>query len=88
MKIKISVILILVMCFPTNAQSNDTEAALYNVGFGAVFSTIGAIINKKPDEPLGQVIKKSLWQGGLGGYITFESKREGKNNGNIFGWQN
>ena len=49
MKIKISVILILVMCFPTNAQSNDTEAALYNVGFGAVFSTIGAIINKKPD---------------------------------------
>ena len=61
--------------FSTKAQANDTEAALYNVGFGAVFGTVGAIINKSPDEPLGKVIKKSLWQGALGGYITFESKR-------------
>ncbi len=58
-----------------NAQSNDTEAALYNVGFGAIFGTVGAIINKEKAEPLGKVIKKSLWQGALGGYITFESKR-------------
>ena len=57
------------------AQANDTEAALYNIGFGAVFSTIGAVINKTPDEPLGDVIKKSMWQGALGGYVTFESKR-------------
>lgn len=57
------------------AQTNDTEAALYNIGFGAVFSTIGAVINKTPDEPLGDVIKKSMWQGALGGYVTFESKR-------------
>ena len=57
------------------AQVNDTEAALYNIGFGAVFSTIGAVINKTPDEPLGDVIKKSMWQGALGGYVTFESKR-------------
>ena len=57
------------------AQVNDTEAALYNIGFGAIFSTIGAVINKTPDEPLGDVIKKSMWQGALGGYVTFESKR-------------
>lgn len=59
----------------STAQSNDTEAALYNVGFGAVFSTVGAIINKDSDVPMGKVITKSLWQGALGGYITFESKR-------------
>ncbi len=56
---------------------------MYNIGFGAVFSTVGAIINKPPDEALGKVIKKSLWQGALGGYITFESKRilrEGQRN--------
>ncbi|WP_299102443.1 hypothetical protein [uncultured Winogradskyella sp.] len=67
--------LLILISFTTKAQANDTEAALYNVGFGAVFGTVGAIINKSPDEPLGKVIKKSLWQGALGGYITFESKR-------------
>ncbi|NRD21993.1 hypothetical protein HNV10_01985 [Winogradskyella litoriviva] len=68
-------LLLILISFSTNAQANDTEAALYNVGFGAVFGTVRAIINKSPDEPLGKVIKKSLWQGALGGYITFESKR-------------
>lgn len=67
--------LLVAVCFSSKAQANDTEAALYNVGFGAVFGTVGAIINKSPDESLGKVIKKSLWQGALGGYITFESKR-------------
>ena len=76
-------ILLLLYRFSVNAQANDTEAALYNIGFGAVFSTVGAIINKPPKEALGKVIKKSLWQGALGGYITFESKRilrEGRRN--------
>jgi len=68
-------IIIIFNVISIKGQSNDTEAALYNIGFGAVFSTVGAIINKKPNEPLGRVIKKSLWQGALGGYITFESKR-------------
>lgn len=61
--------------FSIKSQSNDAEAALYNIGFGAVFSAVGAIINKKPNQPLEKVIKKSMWQGALGGYITFESKR-------------
>ena len=71
----ILIVLILFNAFSVKGQSNDKEAALYNIGFGAVFSTVGAIINKKPNEPLGRVIKKSLWQGALGGYVTFESKR-------------
>ncbi|QNK77092.1 hypothetical protein H7F37_13385 [Winogradskyella sp. PAMC22761] len=66
---------LIILSLTSEAQANDTEAALYNVGFGAVFGTVGAIINKSPDESLGKVIKKSLWQGALGGYITFESKR-------------
>lgn len=57
------------------AQSNDTQALLYNVSIGGVFGTIGAIINKKPNDKLGKVILKGFSQGSLGGYITFESKR-------------
>ena len=58
------------------AQSNhDTEELVYNVGIGMALSTFGAIINKKPGEKTFDVIKKSLWQGALGGYITYESKR-------------
>lgn len=70
-----SVVIIVFNVFPIKGQSNDMEAALYNVGIGTLFSTIGAVINKKPNEPIGKVIKKSVWQGALGGYITFESKR-------------
>jgi hypothetical protein len=70
-----SIIIIIFNALPIKGQSNDTEAALYNIGFGAVFSTVGAIINKKPNETLGKIIKKSIWQGALGGYVTFESKR-------------
>lgn len=73
--IPIFLILILLYGNHVKAQANDTEAALYNVGFGAVFSSLGAVINKSPEEPVGKVIKKALWQGALGGYLTFESKR-------------
>lgn len=58
-----------------DAQSNDTEAFLYNVSIGGVFGTIGAILNKKPNEKLDKVILKGFSQGSLGGYLTFESKR-------------
>lgn len=57
------------------AQSNDTEMALYNIGFGSVFSGVGAIINKKPDEKWHKVLFKGMAQGAAGGYLIFESKR-------------
>ncbi|MDH7912209.1 hypothetical protein [Winogradskyella sp. SYSU M77433] len=75
MRITVIIVLCFAVCLSAKAQANDTEAALYNIGFGAIFSTVGAIINKPKEEPLGKVIKKSLWQGALGGYLTFESKR-------------
>jgi len=57
------------------AQSNDREMALYNVGFASVFSGVGALINKKPDEKWHKVLLKGIAQGAAGGYLIFESKR-------------
>ncbi|MGF1560044.1 MAG: hypothetical protein ACFCUL_13220 [Flavobacteriaceae bacterium] len=56
-------------------QANDTDAALYNVASHAVMGGIGALINKKPDEKRGKVLLKGMYQGALGGYLAFESKR-------------
>lgn len=58
-----------------NAQSNDTEMALYNIGFGSVFSGVGAMINKKPEEKWHKVLLKGMVQGAAGGYLIFESKK-------------
>ncbi len=69
------IIIFLVLTPKSSAQANDTEAALYNIGFGAITSSIGAVINKEKNEKFDKVILKGLYQGALGGYITFESKR-------------
>lgn len=75
MKNKIIFLSILFHITTVNSQSNDTEAALYNISFGGITGAIGAVINKKTDENFGKVLLKGFWQGALGGYITFESKR-------------
>lgn len=54
---------------------NNREAAFYDMGIGALVGGIGAVINKKPKEKIGKVFLKGLWQGALGGYFVFESKR-------------
>lgn len=74
-KIILSIILFFSLSNNSFSQKNDTEAMLYNVGFGGVFGTIGAIINKKPSDKIDKIIFKGFAQGALGGYITFESKR-------------
>jgi hypothetical protein len=69
---------ILFFCFilttKANSQANDAEALLYNVSIGGVFSTIGALINKKPNEKIGKIALKGFAQGSLGGFVTFGSK--------------
>ncbi|WP_424494623.1 hypothetical protein [Salinimicrobium sp. GXAS 041] len=55
-------------------QSNNAEAALYNIGIGSVFSGICALFNKEPEERFGRVLLKGIAQGALGGYIVYESK--------------
>lgn len=56
------------------AQNNDFQAGLYNVVSGSLIGGIGAIINKKPNQPTGNVLLKGLGQGALGGLISFQSK--------------
>jgi len=75
MKKHILLIFLLVFSHNIFAQSNDTEAGLYNVALGSLTGGIGAMINKKPNEKLGRVFVKGLWQGAIGGYTIFESKR-------------
>lgn len=75
MKKIVLLVFVLVFAKPVFAQRNDTQAGLYNIGLGAVTGGIGAIINKKPEEKLGRVFVKGLYQGALGGYVIFESKR-------------
>lgn len=41
----------------------------------SVIGVIGAIINKKPEQKFGNTIFKGFYQGALGGYVTYESKR-------------
>ena len=55
-------------------SQNKTEMALYNIGLGSFVGGIGAVINKKPNEKTGKVFLKGFLQGGLGGYLVYESK--------------
>ena len=74
-KILLTLVSIFFLFNKSHSQSNDTEALIYNISIGGIFGTIGAIINKKPNEKLDKVIFKGFSQGSLGGYLTFESKR-------------
>ncbi|MDC0176590.1 hypothetical protein OAJ14_00325 [Polaribacter sp.] len=57
------------------AQNNDSQAVIYNIGLGGFFGGLGAVINKKPNEKLGKVFIKRLWQGSLGGLVIYKSKK-------------
>ena len=59
----------------TKAQNNDAQAAIYNIGLGGFFGGFGAVINKKPNEKIGKVFVKGLWQGSFGGLLTYKSKQ-------------
>ncbi|QYA26922.1 hypothetical protein G3I01_15935 [Gramella sp. MT6] len=72
------VLLILVFnqkCYSQANRTSDSKEFFYNISIGAVIGTIGAIINKEPDQGFGKTLLKGSSQGALGGYITFESKR-------------
>jgi hypothetical protein len=56
-------------------QTNDLQASIYNIGFGAIIGGIGAVINKKKNQKTKKVFFKGLREGALGGYLIFESKR-------------
>jgi hypothetical protein len=68
------IIVLLISTSQARSQSNQTEAAIFNIGIGTVFSGIGAVINKEPQEKFGKVLVKGMAQGALGGYLVYESK--------------
>ncbi len=67
--------LILILTINFNAQNNNTQASLYNIGLGGFMGSIGAAINKKPNEKLSKVLLKGFWQGSLGGAFVYSSKQ-------------
>ncbi len=75
MKFKVFAFLIIfILSEKSFSQDTKTEMALYNVGINSVFSGIGALINKKPNEKWHKVLLKGMGQGALGGYLIYESK--------------
>jgi hypothetical protein len=67
--------LTLVFSNKVNSQQNNIQAAFYNISLGSITSSIGAAINKKPNQKLGKVMLKGFWQGALGGSIIYGSKQ-------------
>ena len=61
--------------FNTKAHKNDFQYASYNIGIGAIFYGVGALINRKQNEKFHTVLLKGMGKGAVGGYIVFESKR-------------
>lgn len=68
------ILLLLISSF-VYSQNSDTEAAIYNMASNAIIGGVGALINKKPNEKNSKVFLKGIYQGALGGYLIFESKR-------------
>jgi len=68
-------ILFIFLLLYTNFQAqNKTEMALYNIGLGSVFGGIGAVINKNPEDKIGEIFLNGFWKGAIGGYLIYESK--------------
>ncbi len=73
---KITIISLIILCsININSQNNNIQASIYNIGLGGFFGSIGAAINKKPNEKLGKVVLKGFWQGSLGGAFVYGSKQ-------------
>ena len=57
------------------AQKQERTLFIYNVGFGAVTSGIGAIINKPKGNNWKRSFGKGLWQGSIGGLLNYSGKK-------------
>jgi hypothetical protein len=91
---KLSVILFsfLTLCAEVSAQKEKQELELlsYNVGFGILTTTVGAIINKPNEQGTWECIKKVWWQGATGGFLQYAGKKLtyqiNKNENYWWGW--
>jgi hypothetical protein len=68
---------VLLLFFPLliSAQSQEQKVLGYNVGFGALTSGLGAVINKKKAENWKKSFLRGFWQGSIGGLINYSAKK-------------
>lgn len=74
--INILILFLLAKNFSTHAQSREkNKYFLYNLGLGITTTTVGAVINKPQNMGYWECVKKSVWQGALGGVLQYSAKR-------------
>lgn len=74
-RFNVVIVFFLLSMMTMKSQNTDFEMATYNIGFGALVGGVGAVINKKPSQKLGNAFLSGVLKGSLGGYLIFESKR-------------
>ena len=83
-------ILFLLNVFRSNAQNQESQVLFYNVGFGGMTSGVGALINKPKGTNRKKIFIKAFWQGSIGGFLNYTSKKtlylNNKYQNNNFSW--
>lgn len=75
MKKFIPLLFSVLFCSGQARKTSNSKELIYNVSIGAVLGSIGALINKNKEDNFNKTFFKGFYQGALGGYVTFESKR-------------
>ena len=57
------------------AQRQEQQVLVYNIGLGGVSSGIGALINKPKNTNWKNTFVKAFWQGSIGGFLNYTSKK-------------
>lgn len=70
-------ILVVLLFFPgiIFSQHQERKVFVYNIGFGALTSGLGAVINKKKTENWKKSFVRGLWQGSIGGVLNYSAKK-------------
>lgn len=63
------------LCQQGQAQSQEMSMLTYNVGYGAITSAVGSVVNKPKKAKWAPYFLKGLWQGSLGGLLNFGAKK-------------
>jgi hypothetical protein len=72
---KLTIITLSLLFISAYSQHNDTQAALYNIGFGGITGGIGAVINKQSGEKSGKVFLKDFIKGHWGEVYFLQVKK-------------
>ena len=67
--------ILLFVSFTSYSQHQERKIALYNIGFGAFTSAVGAVLNKPKNADWKPYFARGFWQGSLGGALSFAGKK-------------